>query len=83
MHRAIIGQEVCFECVVPAPAFTLLCPNSAFLTSWDNHHIYQHLRVSRDAAKSSIPLNGRLATMKASRENLIRLGRVEEAEKVR
>ncbi|CAM9364932.1 unnamed protein product, partial [Ectocarpus fasciculatus] len=43
----------------------------------------QHQRSSRDEAKSAIPLNGRLVTMKASRENLTRLGRVEEAEKVR
>lgn len=42
----------------------------------------QHLRSSRDAVKSTIPLNGRLATMKASRDNLVRLGRMEEAEKV-
>ncbi|CAM9282487.1 unnamed protein product, partial [Ectocarpus sp. 4 AP-2014] len=43
----------------------------------------QHQRSSRDEAKSAIPLNGRLVTMKASRENLTRLGRMEEAEKVR
>ncbi|CAM9242923.1 unnamed protein product [Scytosiphon promiscuus] len=43
----------------------------------------QHLKSLRDAVKSTIPLNGRLATMKASRDNLIRLGRTEEAEKVR
>lgn len=43
----------------------------------------QRLRESQDAAKAGIPLNGRLVGMKASRDNLIRLGRLEEADKVR
>eukprot|EP00903_Cladosiphon_okamuranus_P006591 g6439.t1 len=42
----------------------------------------KRLKSSRDAAKANIPLNGRLATLKASRDNLNRLGRVEEAQKV-
>ena len=48
--------------------------------SWDD---CQRLRRSREAAKAAIPLSGRLATLKASRDNLMRLGRLEEAQKVR
>ncbi|CAM9418276.1 unnamed protein product, partial [Hapterophycus canaliculatus] len=43
----------------------------------------KHIMSSRDTVKSTIPLNGRLATMRASRDNLVGLGRMEEAEKVR
>eukprot|EP00752_Nemacystus_decipiens_P004020 g3682.t2 len=42
----------------------------------------KRLKASRDAAKANIPLHGRLANLKASRDNLNRLGRVEEAQKV-
>lgn len=94
MHRAVIGQKnrlpslcdtkVLFIIeVVPNPGY-ILYPFVRTLPFFlaGTTVIYQHLRSSRDAAKANIPLNGRLATMKASRDNLIRLGRVEEAEKV-
>lgn len=57
-----------------------LCPMLVFpFTGMVN----QRLKCSRDTAKANIPLNGRLATLKASRDNLNRLGREEEAQKVR
>ena len=43
----------------------------------------QQLRASREALKATLPANSRLVKMRASRDNLSNLGRIEEADKVR